>query len=199
MDNADAQKDTPFSDFTLARPRERNLDDRPRDIQHFAYNVLLDVLVTMVMLSSINIAIKQWSDFGIQRIHKEQLLEKILRNPYREVANFFNQDTTIIGLSAGCVSHDIHFTGYRETNIIVLEKCSNHHICLRFRSGWCQDIPNSSSLERKMIVCNTNRRNDVARFSGNELRQQAPKHELVLLHICEYIVRDKLDHKVVLQ
>ena len=79
---------------------------------------------------------------------------------------FFNRDTTIIGLPAGCVGHDIHFTGYRETNIIVLGKCSNHHICLRFRSGWCQDIPDSSSLERKMKVCNTNRRDDVARFSG---------------------------------
>ena len=47
----------------------------------------------------------------------------------------------------------------------------NHHICLRFRSGWCQDIPDSSSLGRKMKVCNTSRRDDVARFSGNELRQ----------------------------
>ena len=28
-------------------------------------------------------------------------------------------------------------------------ECSNHHICLRFRSGWCQDIPDSSSLDRK--------------------------------------------------
>ena len=78
----------------------------------------------------------------------------------------FNRDTTIIGLPARCVGHDIHFTGYRETNIIVLGKCSKHHICLRFRSGWCQDIPDSSSLERKMKVCNTNRRDDVARFSG---------------------------------
>src|SRR4051812_27652915 len=48
-------------------------------------------------------------------------------------------------------------------------ECSNHHICLKFRSGWCQDIPDSSSLERKMKVCNTNRRDDVARFSGSEL------------------------------
>ena len=38
------------------------------------------------------------------------------------MANFFNQDTTIIGLPAGCVGHDIHFTGYRGTNIIVLGK-----------------------------------------------------------------------------
>ena len=40
------------------------------------------------------------------------------------MANFLNQDTTIIGLPAGCVGHDIHFTGYRGTNIIVLGKCS---------------------------------------------------------------------------
>ena len=50
-----------------------------------------------------------------------------------------------------------------------------------------------------MKVCNTNRRDDVARFSGNELRQQAPKHELVLLHTCEHVVQDKHDHIVVLQ
>ena len=95
---------------------------------------------------------------------------RILRNPYGEVANFLNQDTIIIGLPVGCVGHDIHSTGYRETNIIALGKHSNHHICLRFRSGWCQDIPDSSSLGRKMKVCNTNRRDDVARFSGDELR-----------------------------
>ena len=93
-----------------------------------------------------------------------------MRDPYGEVTNFFNQDTTIIGLPARCVGHDIHVTGYRETNIIVLGVRSNHHICLRFRSGWCQDIPDPSSLGRKMKVCNTNRRDDVARFSGNELR-----------------------------
>ena len=52
---------------------------------------------------------------------------------------------------------------------------------------------------RKMKVCNTNRRDDVARFSGNELRQQAPKHELVLLRTCEHTIRDKHDHMVVLQ
>ena len=40
------------------------------------------------------------------------------------MANFFNQDTTIIGLPAGCVGHDIHFTGFWGTDIIVLGKCS---------------------------------------------------------------------------
>ena len=40
------------------------------------------------------------------------------------MANFLNQDTTIFGLPVGCVGHDIHFTGYRGTNIIVLGKCS---------------------------------------------------------------------------
>ena len=33
---------------------------------------------------------------------------------------------------------------------------------------------------------------------GSELRQQAPKHELVLLHTCEHAVADKHDHVVVL-
>ena len=82
------------------------------------------------------------------------------------MANFINQDIIITGLPAGCVGHDIHFTGYRATNIIILGKYSNHHICLRFRSGWCQDIPDSSSLGRKTEVCNTNRRDNVAGFSG---------------------------------
>ena len=52
MDNADAKEDNTFSYFTLARPRERNLDDRPRDIQNSASNVLLDVIATIVMLKS---------------------------------------------------------------------------------------------------------------------------------------------------
>ena len=55
----------------------------------------------------------------------------------------------------------------------------------------------TSCLENK--VCNTNRQEDVARFSGNELQQQAPKNELVLLHTCEHAVPDKHDHTVVLQ
>ena len=38
------------------------------------------------------------------------------------MANFINQDIIITGLPAGCVGHDIHLTGYRETNIIVLGK-----------------------------------------------------------------------------
>ena len=32
VEDADAKKDNTFSDFTLARPRDQNLDDRPRDI-----------------------------------------------------------------------------------------------------------------------------------------------------------------------
>ena len=47
-----------------------------------------------------------------------------LRDPYGEVANFLNQDIIITGLPAGCVGHDIHFTGFRGTDIIVLGKCS---------------------------------------------------------------------------
>ena len=44
MDDADAKEDNTFLDFTLARPRGQNLDDRLRDIYHSASNVLLDVL-----------------------------------------------------------------------------------------------------------------------------------------------------------
>ena len=40
------------------------------------------------------------------------------------MANFINQDIIITGLPAGCVGHDIHFTGFRGTDIIVLGKCS---------------------------------------------------------------------------
>ena len=36
------------------------------------------------------------------------------------MANFINQDIIITSLPAGCVGHDIHFTSYRGTNIIVL-------------------------------------------------------------------------------
>ena len=86
---------------------------------------------------------------GTPKIIRNNYGSKSIRNPHGEVANFLNQDIIITGLPAGCVGHDIHFTGYRVTNIIILGKYSNHHICLRFRSGWCQDIPDSSSLGRK--------------------------------------------------
>ena len=61
---------------------------------------------------------------GTQESIRNNYISSILRNPYGEVANLFNQDTTIIGLPAGCVGHDIHFTGFRGTDIIVLGKCS---------------------------------------------------------------------------
>ena len=60
---------------------------------------------------------------------------RILRNTYGEVANFFNQDTAIIGLPDGCVGHDIHLTGYRETNIIVLGEMFQPII-----SAWDSDL-----------------------------------------------------------
>ena len=74
------------------------------------------------------------------------------------MANFLNQDTTIIGLPAGCVGHDIHFTDYREGNIIILGKCSNHHICLRFRSSWFQYIPDCMSGKESLQHKSTRRR-----------------------------------------
>ena len=60
------------------------------------------------------------SDFGISKIHKEQLGSKSYEIPMGRWPTSSNQDTTTGGLPAGCVGHDIHLTGYRETNIIVL-------------------------------------------------------------------------------
>ena len=191
MDVADAKEDNTFSDFTLARPRKQNLDDRPRDIQHSASNVLLDVLAYPIhRYGLISRTSSKRSDFGNTKIHKAQLGGK----PYEVLRGRCPTFPGVLGVLAMTST----LPGYRETNIIVLGNCSNHHICLRFRSGWCQNIPDSSSLERKIKVCNTNRQGDVARFLGNDLPQQAPKHELVLLHTCYHAVSDKHDHIVVL-
>ena len=150
MDDTDAKEDNTFSDFTLARPRNQNLDDRPRDIQHSASNVLLDVLVYPIHRYGL---ISRTSSKDRTSGEQESIRNSYGGNSYEILMGtwptFFNRDTIIIGLPAGCVGHDIHFTGYQGTNIIVLGKCSKHHICLRFRSGWCQDIPDSSSLGRK--------------------------------------------------
>ena len=83
------------------------------------------------------------------------------------MANFLNQDIILTGLPDGCVGHDIHFTGYRETNIMVLGTVPT------IISAGDSDLVGvrifqTTCLEKK--GCNPSRRDDVARFSGDELR-----------------------------
>ena len=118
-----------FLIFFLSNAKEANLDDRPRDIQHSASNVLLDVLGTTVNAQK------------HQHGHQVKVGLREHKNPLGttcgishttsswEVTKRLNQDTTIIVLPARCV----HFTGIY---IIVLGRSFNHHIYLRFRSGW---------------------------------------------------------------
>ena len=86
-----------------------------------------------------------------------------------EVTKRLNQDTTIIGLPVGCVGHVIHFTSYRETNIIALGKMFQPsylpEIQIWLASGYSRLIESRKNKK----VCNINRQDDVARFSGNEL------------------------------
>ena len=172
MEDADAKEDNTFSVFTLARPRKQNLDDRPRDIQHSASNVLLDVLVYPIhRYGLITRTSSKRSDFGNTKIHRGN--QGV--NPTKSLwgGGQLPQSRYYNNRSSGWVCWPRHPL-YRVTERPILQflgNVPNHHICLRFRSGWCQDIPDSSSLGRKMKVCNTNRRDDVARFSGNELRQ----------------------------
>src|SRR3954464_15327208 len=74
-----------------------------------------------------------------------------MRDPCGKVANFLNRDTTIIGLPAGVLATTSTLPSCRETNIIVLGKRSNHHICLRFRSGWNRIIQ-TACLEKKFAT-----------------------------------------------
>ena len=184
----------------LTGPRRQNLDDRPRDIQHSASNVLLDVLAYPIhRYGLITRTSSKGRTSGTQQIirHNQRVNPtkslweggQLLQSRYHNNRSFgwvVLATTSTLPVIKGPI---LQFLG----------NVPNHHICLRFRSGWCQDIPDSSSLGRKMEVCNTNRRDDVARFSGNERRQQAPKHELVLLQTCEHVVPDKHAHMVVLQ
>ena len=86
------------------------------------------------------------------------------------VVNFINQDIIITGLPAGCVGHDIHFTGYRGTNIIVLGKCSKPSYLPEIQIWLVSGYSRLIESRKKKKVCNTNRRDDVAGFSGDELR-----------------------------
>ena len=86
------------------------------------------------------------------------------------MANFINQDIIIIGLPAGCVGHDIHFTGYRETNIIILWEMFQPSYLPEIQIWLVSGYSRLIESRKKMKVCNTNRRDDVAGFSGDELR-----------------------------
>ena len=74
-----------------------------------------------------------------------------------------------IGPSAQCVTQDITVPDYIKTEVIIIGKCPNHHICPRFRSDWCQGTSGSRCRRRK---------DDDARFSRYELRKQVLDHEL---------------------
>ena len=125
MDDADAKEDNTFSDFTLAMPRKENLDDRPTDIKHSASNVLLDVLVYPIHRYGL---ITRTSSKGRTSGAIESIRNSYGGNSYEILMGrwptFSNKITTITGLPAGCVGHDIHFTGFQGTDIIVLGKCS---------------------------------------------------------------------------
>ena len=54
--------------------------------------------------------------------------------PHGRMANLAEQDTITIGPLAKCARHDIILPGYIKTHVIILGKCSNHHICPRFKS-----------------------------------------------------------------
>ena len=85
------------------------------------------------------------------------------------MANFLKQDTIIIGLPDGCVGHDIHLTGYRETNIIVLREMFQPSYLPEIQI-WLVSEYSRLVKSRKMKVSNINRRDGVARFSGNGLQ-----------------------------
>ena len=86
------------------------------------------------------------------------------------MANFLKQDTTIIGLPAGCVGHDIHFTGYCAPNIIVLGEMFQPSYLPEIQIWLVSGYSRLIESRKIMKVCNTNRRDDVAGFSGDELR-----------------------------
>ena len=86
--------------------------------------------------------------------------------------------TITIEPPARCARHDIILSSQIRTNIMTLGKCSNHHIWPRFRSDWGQDTSDSGCLRRKR--CDTNWREDIIRFSGNEPRKQVPKQEFII-------------------
>ena len=86
------------------------------------------------------------------------------------MANFFNQDIIITGLPAGCVGHDIHFTGFRATNIIILGEMFQPSYLPEIQIWLVSGYSRLIEYRKNKKVCNINRRDDVAGFSGDELR-----------------------------
>ena len=65
------------------------------------------------------------------------------------MVNLVKKETITLGPPVRCARHDITLPGDIKTNVMTLGKCSNHHICPRFRSDWCQDTSDLGYLRRK--------------------------------------------------
>ena len=55
-----------------------------------------------------------------QRIHQEQLIEKVLQFPHGRMAKLAKKDTITMGPPARCTRHDITLLGHIKTNVITL-------------------------------------------------------------------------------
>ena len=87
--------------------------------------------------------------------------------------NLAEKESIMIGPPARCAKDDITIPVHIRTNAITLENMFQPsyltEIQIRLVSGYLRlRIPEK---ER----CNANRRNDIARFSGNELWERVPK------------------------
>ena len=83
-----------------------------------------------------------------------------------KMVDLLNQDTIMIDLPARCVGQNINLLG---TYIIILGEFQPSYlpeIQIWLVSGYSRLIES----RKKMKVCNTIRRDNAARFSGNELR-----------------------------
>ena len=65
--------------------------------------------------------------------------------------NLAEKESITIGPPARCVRHDIILSGHIKTKDMTLGKCLNHHIRLRFRSGWCPDTLDLRMPEKEKV------------------------------------------------
>ena len=158
-----------FSDFTLAMPRNKIWTI---DRETFSTLLLMFSLTYQIVRSCFKVA-SIWSSSKVVLWKHERSIRNNFQNKSYEIlmgeASKF-QSRYQNNRSYGQVCWpQLPLYRFRKTNIIILRKCSNHYICLRFRSSWRQDASKSACLKESL---EHKSREDVAIFLGDELQQQ---------------------------
>ena len=92
--------------------------------------------------------------------------------------NLAKKETITVGPPARCARHDITLPGHMKTNVITLGNMSQPSYLTEIQIRLVSNYLRLRMPEKKR--CNTNWRDDIVRFSGNELRKRVSNQEFII-------------------